>query len=158
MTETLLYNALLTLQTQLQTISEESGFYYSVQPDAVSLDPNDVVSVVTGRQVKSPFLMLEFPASRVTHGRSDQMLESIPLNVIGFVLADLADPLSRLKSYERLCADVEKAIHANVRLDDQVLDTRLVSKQMIPVPATQRVMALMQFEVRTYRFYGAASG
>lgn len=156
MTETLTYRALLNLQTAIRSIGSRAEDFYKVEAKSVSLDPMDIVSIQTGRAKASPFFVIELaPSNRPSYGKSDQILEIIPVNIVGYVNAAAGDPLSRLMSYERLCADVERAIHADVKLGGLVGDVRIGPKQMQAVMGSQRVTAIIQIDLRTYRFYGS---
>jgi hypothetical protein len=166
MTEPLGYQILLNLQSALRSISTGAGYFFTADSGAVSIDPVDVIEIVLGRAASSPFIVIELGVEgRPTYQPASQMLEFLPFNVIAFANATHNDPVSRAKIYEQLCADVEKALLADLAGPGSGMsrgglatDTRVTGKQMQVTTGSLRVVAIVQVEVKTYREYGKPNG
>ena len=159
MAEPLGYQILLNLQEALRGISTGSGYFFSVDSAAVSIDPVDVIEIVLGRAASSPFFVIELGVSgRPSYEKASQLLELLPFNVVAFANATNLDPVSRVKTYERLCADIEKALTVDIDRGGLATDTRITGKQMQVTTGSLRVVAVIGLEVRTHREYGKPNG
>lgn len=160
MTEPIEYRILLNVQSALQTISQGGGYFFTVGASAVSLDPVDTIDIVLGRAAASPFFVVEVgSAGRPTYQPASQILELLPINIIAFANAEQQqDPVAKTKVYERLCADIEKAMTVDISRGGMATDTRIIGRQMQVTTGSVRVVALVQVEIRVYRTYGAPNG
>ena len=159
MAEPLSYQILLNLQSAHRAISTGAGYFFSVDSVAVSIDPVDVIEIVLGRAASSPFFVIELGVyGRPMYQPANQMLEFLPFNVVAFANAKHLDPVSRVKTYEELCADIEKAVTVDIARGGKATDTRIAGKQMQVTTGSLRVVAIVQLEVKTYREYGKPNG
>lgn len=159
MAEPIEYRILLNIQDAIQAISTGGGYHFTVDDAAVSIDPVDAIEVILGRTVLDPYFVLEIgSAGRPNYQRSEQMLEIVPVSIIAVANATQLDVVSRVKTYERLCADIEKAVVVDHTRGALATDTRIVNKQMNVNTGSARVVAIVQLEVRVYRQFGKANG
>lgn len=159
MAEPISYRILLNLQDALQAISKSGGYWFNVGDDAVSIDPVDAIEVILGRTVQSPFMVVEAgPSGRPNYQPAEQMIELLPASIIAAADAKQLDPVARIQTYERLCADIEKAVTEDHTRGGLATDTRITSKQMNVNTGSVRVLAVVQLEIRVYREYGAPNG
>ena len=160
MTEPVGYRILLNLQETLEGISKSAGYHFTVAAGAVSVDPLDAVEIIVGRATESPFFVIEAGVGgRPTYQPSNQLIEVLPANINAFANAEAQrDMVARVKTYERLCADIEKAVVVDITRGGLAGDTRIVSKQMNVTSGSLRVVAVVQLEMRLRRFYGSPNG
>ena len=159
MPEPIEHDIILDYQSTLQTISVAGGYFHDVEAEAVSIDPADHVEVLTGALVHAPFFIIEIsPARRLRYLPSMQLLETIPIDITAAMDAVQLVPTSRVQTFERLVADIEKALVVDINRGNRVADTRIVDKQMGMMVGAQRVIAIVQTEVRLHREYGKPNG
>lgn len=160
MTEPIEYRILLNARDSLQAISQSGGYFFTAEAGSVSVDPIDTIDIILGRAAASPSFVVEVgSAGRPTYQPASQILELIPVNIIAFANSDQQqDPVAKTKVYERLCADIEKAMTADITRGGMATDTRIIGRQMQVTTGSVRVVALVQLEVRVYRTYGAPNG
>ena len=107
----------------------------------------------------TPFFIVEVSPNRgIEYFPASQLLELIPIDITA---AHDAEPLvatSRLSRFQQLCADIEKAVTVDVTRGGRVVDTLIRDKQMGMMVGGQRVIAVVQLELRLYRTYGAPNG
>ena len=153
------YDIVLDIQRALQAISVAGGYHHDVEKTAVSIDPQDHIEVLTGSRARTPFMIVEVsPGRSIRYFPGTQMLELIPVDITA---AGNAQPLvatSRVQTFERLCADIEQALTVDVTRNGKATDTRVLEKQMGMMVGGQRVIAVVQIEVRLYRTYGKPNG
>ena len=159
MPEPIEYDIVLDYQSTLKTISVAGGYFHDVDPAAVSIDPADHIEILTGTLVLSPFFIIEIsPARRQRYLPMKQLLEVVPIDITAAADAVQLVPTSRVQTFERLAADVEKALAVDIERGGRVSDTRIVDKQMGMMVGAQRVIAIIQTEVRLHREYGKPNG
>lgn len=159
MPEPIEYDLVLDVQAALQAITTGGGYFHDVAAGAVSVDPADHLEVLTGTLVNQPFFIVEVsPARRLQYFPSMQLLEIVPVDVTAAMDAPQLVATSRLQTFERLCADIEKALTVDINRGNRASDTRIVDKQMGMMVGAQRVIAIVQTEIRLHREYGKPNG
>ena len=159
MAEPLEYDIVLNMQRALQAISVAGGYHYDVAAAAVSIDPHDHLEVLTGSLARKPFLIVEVsPGRHIQYFPGTQMRELIPIEITAATDAQALVATSRAQTFQRLCADIEKALTVDVTRNGKATDTRILDKRMGIMVSALRVMAVVQTEVRLHRTYGAPNG
>jgi hypothetical protein len=156
MPEPLEHQIVLDVQTALQGIAIASGYFYDVAAAAVSVDPADHIEALTGVLDLQPFLIVEVsPGRQIEYLPASRMRETIPIDITAAADAAPLVATSRLNVFQRLKADVEKAIVADVTRSGLAVDTRITDVQMGMMVGGARVLAVVSADVRVYREYGA---
>lgn len=159
MPEPIEHDIILDMQTALRAISIAGGYFHDVDSQAVSIDPADHLEILTGTLARTPFFIIEVsPARRMQYFPAKQLLEVIPIDITAASDAQQLDPSSRVNTFERLAADVEQALVVDITRGNRVSDTRIVDKQMGMMVGAQRVIAVVQTEVRLHREFGKPNG
>lgn len=159
MTEPLEFRIVQNLQTALRSISVANGYHHDIAPLAVKLDPNHDVESLIGDQALRPFLMLELLPDKYDYSEASagHVLLLIPFVIHAVNDTDPTDDDEMLKTYQRLCADVEQAIAEDITRGDLATDTRIFSRELHEIEG-QRVWAILTGEIREHRKYGAPNG
>lgn len=152
----LTHDVLLNLQTTLQAISVAGGYHFDVDDDAVSLDPDKHIELLTGSSLRAPFYIIEAPPGRrFDYHPANQLRQVLTVNVTGAHEATPLQPQTKLLRYEQLCADVERAVAVDHTRGGLATDTRVMDQQMGVIVGGQRVLAIIELEVRLYRTFGS---
>ncbi len=160
MTEPLEYRILKNLQEALRGISKTSGYFHNVEKYAVKLDPEHDVEALVGELRERPFMILEVP--RVDHEHVEQASRvrvSMPF-IVHFVSdTDPKDDDSKLKTYMRLCADVETAVAQDPTRGELAMDTLISHRELREREGQgQEAWAMVHGTIRVHRGYGAPNG
>ena len=145
---------LLNLQTTLQGMTDPASFHFPVpNADAVTLDPT--VAILTRGFPDLPFYMVEpTPDGKREFWQSEQITDDFTVNVIGRYDADSADPSSKMKIWEKLAADVEVALEADMTRGGHVSDTRCAPVQPFTAVGSNIVIVVIPVVMKIYRRYG----
>lgn len=152
---------ILALQARLLAMSVSGGYYFDSAAGSVSVDPtlNILTSAPGGMK---PFYVIQpelggvikfYPAS--------QLYETVPLSVMGRYEVDESDPTAKLKAWERMGADLEKAIAENADgsawWGTLATDARIGEVQPWVAIGSPVVLVVRRLECRIYRGYGQPS-
>lgn len=159
MNEPLEFRIVQNLQTALRSISVANGYHHDIENLAVKLDPNHEVETIVGDQPLRPFLILELLPDRYDYSEASAgyVLLLMPFRVHAVNDTDPTDDDDMLKTYHRLCADVEQAIAIDETRGDLATDTRIFERGLHEQEG-QRVWAILTGEIREHRKYGAPNG
>ena len=157
MNEPLEFRIVQDLQAALKSISVANGYHHDVESLAVKLDANHDVESIIGEQPLRPFLILELLPDRSEYFPSEQVRIRMPFIIHAVNDTDPTDDDSMLKTYHRLCADVEQAITADTTRGALATDTRILEREMHELEG-QKVWALVKGEIREHRTYGEPNG
>lgn len=148
------------LQAALQGITVAGGYHYDVQATLVKLDPNQNVEALVADKPR-PFVVIDVVPERWQYLASGQVRVVMPLVVywVGDSHPD-ADEMpdqdeSRLRTYLRGCADVEKAIAPDYRRGGYATDTKIVKQTFNGELDGRDVWAAIELEVLVHRVYGS---
>lgn len=145
------------LQTALRAIAEVDGYHHSVAATAVKLDPNVDVEDLLGGTALRPFIVLEVNPDAFDYKPSMRVDIRMPITIHAVHDSDPADDSSWLRTWLRLCADVEQAIAADITRGQLAVDTRALSREFQTFNG-QQVWAMVKTEVQIIRTYGAPNG
>ncbi len=115
------------------------------------------VETLIGDQPLRPFLILALSPDVYEYFPSEQVRLLMPFIIHAVNDSDPTDDDSMLRTYHRLCADVEQAIAADTTRNALATDTRILEREMHELEG-QRVWALVKGEIREHRTYGEPNG
>jgi hypothetical protein len=158
MAEPIAYRIVQSLQTALQGIAIASGYHHDVAALAVKLDPNVDVETLIGDQQLRPFVILELPPDQHAIKFAPKGVQiTMPVTVHAVHDSDPTDDSSWLKTYFRLCADVEQALAQDIRRGGLAADTRVLSQEPVSFDGAQ-VWAKVTAQVTVIRTMGQPNG
>ncbi len=158
MPEPLEFRIVQNLQTALRFISVANGYHYDVAALAVKLDPNHEVESLIGDEPLRPFLIIDLSPDKYEYiEKPNRILLLMPFTIHAVNDTDPTDDDAMLKVYLRLCADVEKAIAADITRGNLATDTRIFEREMHELEG-QQVQAMVKGGIREHRIYGAPNG
>lgn len=169
MAEPIEYRVLRNLQAALAAITVAGGYYHTVQATAVKLDPNQDVEALVAPDGPRPFVVLEVQPESWEYNPAHQVVLVLPWIVHWFhesaPLSDAAmgEPTppadeQRQLLFWRGCADIERAVAADIGRGGLATDTRIVKRTFDDDPDSQLVHAVVDLEIRLHRTYGQPSG
>lgn len=156
MNEPLEFRIVQNLQAALRSITVANGYHYDINSLAVKLDANHDVETLITDQTR-PFLILELRPDRYEYYPAEQMRLLMPFVVHAVNDTDPKVDNDMLRTYLRLCADVEKAIAIDESRATLATDTRIFEREMHELDG-QQVWAMVKGEIREHRTYGAPNG
>lgn len=142
------------LQTALGGMTVAGGYHYACAGTAVKLDPNHNVDAFVAPDGPRPFVVLEVKPEARTYLPALQVRLVMPITIhwIGECLPHLDQ--SRMQTFFRGCADVERAISADLTRGGKAVDTRILRRTLDDSTEGAQVWAIIETEVRLYRTYG----
>lgn len=164
MPEPIEFRIVQSLQAALKGIRIASGYHHDVAGLAVKLDPDHKAEeLIPGADPPfgppRPFLVLVLGPDEFIHEPASQIRLRMPFVVLAAHDSDVEDDDSKLGTYHRLCADIEKAVATDITRGGLACDTRLLNRVMRERESGGReVWAQVTGEVRVYRSYGAPNG
>ena len=163
MAEPLEFQIVQNLQTALRSISVADGYHHDIGALAVKLDADHDVESLIGENPLRPFLVLELPPDTYEYFPAEQIRLLMPFKIHAVndtrPVNETAprDDDALLKTYLRLCADVEQAIAVDETRGSLATDTRILRREMHELEG-QQVWAMLTGEIREQRKYGAPNG
>lgn len=144
------------LQAALGAMSVSTGYHYTVAVTAVKLDPNHEVEDIIAPTGPRPFVILELtPDEGWEYQPAEQLVFRLPLTIHWVSDSTPTDDASRMQTYLRGCADVERAITRDITRGGLAQDTRLVKRTFDTAVDGAQVWAQIDLEIFVYRTYGA---
>src|SRR6266542_3463204 len=127
-TEPIEYQIVLDVQAALKNIAVANGYYFDVAALEVKLDPNHDVESLIKPDGPRPFLIVEVRPDEQWEYTSKPNIATFPLPLTIHWVSDTVPTVdeSRLQTYFRGCADVEKAIAQDVTRGGRARDTLIV--------------------------------
>jgi hypothetical protein len=152
------YTIVRNLQTALQAMSVRTGFHYDVGGTAVKLDPNHDVEKLIAPDGPRPFVILELKPETWTYQPAGRVVVVLPVTIHWVGESTPTEDASRLQTYLRGCADVERAIARDHTRGGLAVDTRIVKRTCDESTSGAQVWALIDVEIKLHRIYGAPDG
>jgi hypothetical protein len=159
MPESIRYRILLNLQAALQAISIAGGYFYDVADEGVSIDPT--VNLLTAAPLEAdPFfvVMPELGATR-RYQPAFQIRDELVFSINA--RKDMTDQYSRVERpliWERLAADVEKAVRVDPSRGGLVMDTLLGEPQPFVGVGSPAVLLVNTVRMPIHRTFGDPLG
>lgn len=159
MPEPIEFQVVTNLQTALQGINKAAGYYFDVHAvEAVKLDPNSSVETLIAPDGPRPFIVIEVQPERWEYSPASQVKLTMPLIVHWVSESEPTDDASRLQTFFRGCADVEKAIAVDLSRGGVAADTRILKRTQETAVDGAQVWAMLELQVLLHRTYGQPAG
>lgn len=158
MPEPIEYRAILNLQATLQAISVAGGYHYDVVDAAVKLDPNVAVESLINPAGTRPLILIEVNPGRWEYQQAGALKVRLPLTVHWVSESTPTDDTSRMKTFFRGCADVEKAAAVDINRGGLASDTRVTKQTFDTAVEGSRVWAQIEIDIWLHRQYGSPNG
>lgn len=151
------YLAILALQTALKTISVANGYFFDVAATAVKLDVDTAASAFIAPAGPRPLLLITLAGDeKWDYAKAMRVKVTMPVVIhwLGETVPQTDE--SRLQTFFRATADIEKVVAANLNLGGIALDMRVTNRTLdtqvdgVPIWATVHVDIDLQ-----QRVYGA---
>jgi hypothetical protein len=149
------YRIVKNLQAALLAISTTAGYHYDVAALAVKLDPNHDAESLIAPDGPRPFILLELGKERWEYFPAFQVRITVPVTVHWVSESVPTDDDSRMQTYLRGCADVERAIAVDISRGGLATDHRINGRTLDLAVDGAQVWAMVETEVRINRTYGA---
>lgn len=142
------------LQAALLAMTVAGGYHYTMAASAVKLDPNSDIESLIAPNGPRPFSIIELGKQVREYQPSEQVRLVIPLVIHWVSDSSPTDDASRMQTFFRGVADVERAIAADVTRGGLAVDTRIVSPTFDTSSDGAQVWAQIDTEITIYRTYG----
>jgi hypothetical protein len=152
------YRAILNLQAALQAIAVAGGYHYDVADAAVKLDPNVATEPLLNPGGTRPFMYIELKDDKWDYAYKGEFKLFQRVRVHWVHDSTPTDDASRMQTFFRGCADVEKAIAVDIGRGGLASDTRIVKRAFDLATESSRVWAEIDIEIWLLREYGAPNG
>jgi len=152
------YRAILNLQAALQAISIAGGYHYDVADAMVKLDPNVAAEATLQPGGGRPLIYIEVKPDRFDYAFKGDFKLFLPVTVHWVNDSTPTDDTSRMKTFFRGCADVEKAIAVDIGRGGLASDTRVTKRTFDLSVESSRVWAEIDIEIWLLRQYGSPNG
>ncbi len=152
---------LILMKSTIEAMRVTNGYFYDVATGAVSLDPSANL-LTTGLPASKPIFTLQpevgadarfFPAS--------QLFEEFQVSVTARYDVDDIDPMSKMRAWERLGADMEKAFaeqaDGSFWCGALAVDSRIGPINPFIGVGSPIVLIVRTLSTRLYRKYGQPS-
>lgn len=157
MPEPIEYRAILALRDALKGMTVAAGYFYTVETAMVKLDPNQDVEAVIPPDALRPLVLLQVFPERWTYEHAEQLALTLPATIHWIHDSDPLVDTDRLQTFFRGCADVEKAVAANIELGALARDVRIVERTMRDLDGSE-VWAMLRADIAIHREYGRPNG
>jgi hypothetical protein len=155
--EPITFRIVQSLQAALEAISIVGGYFHDVAETAVKLDPNVDVETLIGDQQLRPFVIIEVGQEPFEYQPAKRLKQRIPIIIHAVHDSDPTDDNSWLKTFTRLCADIERAIAKDISRGGVASDTRVLTTEFKSFEG-KVVWALVSVEILAHRTYGEPNG
>ena len=155
------YQIVKSLQTALLAISIAGGYHFDVAALTVKLDPNHKVEDLIAPDGPRPFLIVEPTPENLQYFPASQVRLVMPVTIHWVSDATPTDDDSRLLTYFKGCADVEKAIakdEATRTHGGLAVDTTIVKRTFETAVDGAQVWASIDLEIVLHRTFGVPNG
>lgn len=154
MSEPLELRLVQAVQTAIRAITVAGGYFYTVEADAVKLDPNASVEELMRPNGDRPFVLIEVQPDEWEYSPANQC-KLITRLVLHWVSDSTpTDDTSRLQTYYRGCADLEKALAADISLGGLAVDVRITERSVDYQLNGAQVWAKVAVDIRSHRTVG----
>lgn len=153
------FRILQNLRDALKLITVAGGYHFTVAATAVKLDPNHDVEALIAPSGPRPFIVLQLGDEdwNFNYGAS-QVIVTLPFTVHWVSDAVATDDESRLKTFFKGCADVEKAITVDQGRGGLAIETRIAGRRLDLTVDGSQVWAMVDGRIRREHTYGSPNG
>ena len=163
MAEALEFQIVQNMQTALRGIKVVDGYHHNLQGISVKLDSESDVEAHLGENAILPWIVIEMTPDDFDHQPSGRVVLTIPFVIHAInstkPVNDLEpkDDDATMRTFYRLCADVERAVEKDHQRGKKAIDTRILSRTMRDRPGEEG-WAMLTGEIAEERGYGAPDG
>lgn len=156
MPEPIDYQIVRALQASLVAIAMAAGYYFDVAGTAVKLDPNTDVESLLLPSGPRPFVILELLPDERTYFPAMQVLVLLNVRVHFVGESEPTEDESRLRTYLRACADIERAVASTMNAGGFVgcHDARIIGRTFDTAVDGSQVWAMNDVQFRYQRTFG----
>jgi hypothetical protein len=148
------FHILVNLRDALRNIKVTSGYHFDVEDVAVKLDPNADVESLIAPGGPRPFVVIEVRPDVWAYSPSKRVNLTLPMAIHWVSDASPTDDESRMLTFFRGCADVERAIAADVSRGGLAIDTTVIERAYSTAIDGAQVWAINKVQILTRRIYG----
>lgn len=148
------YRIILDVQTALRAIAVANGYHFDLAALAVKLDPDQAVESLLVPDGPRPFILIEVHPDSWSYSPANRVTQVLSLTIHWVSESDGAQDESRLITFFRGCADVERAIAKDVGRSFLATDTRITKRTYNTAGGGTQVWAAIDVEITTRRVYG----
>lgn len=148
------YLIVRNLQSALGLMQVAGGYYYDVGDTAVKLDPNQDVESFIAPNGPRPFIVIDVQPEEWTYSPAMVVALVMPVTIHWVNDSDPTDDQSRMRTFFRGCADVERAITVDITRGGLAFDTRMVKRTSNRAVDGSLVWAAIDTTIRINRNYG----
>lgn len=155
-TEPVDYQIVQAVQTALQAIDDSDGVSYVKMPvGAVRLDPDVDVDTLLLPDGPRPFALIEVLADRRVYRKYNDVKITLPLRVHWVDDVDQTDDSSRIRTFLRAVADVERAVRSSQAgaLGALAIESLVTDRELVPMDGG-RMWAVVSLEIEYERPHG----
>jgi hypothetical protein len=152
------FRIIQNLLAALQAITVAGGYHYTVAATAVKLDPNQGIEALIAPGGPRPFVLIEVTPETWQYWPASQVELALPVKIHWVSESTPTDDASRLQTYWRGCADVEKTIAVDISRGGLATDTRITQRTLETVPDGSEVWAAIDVAMKLHRTYGQPNG
>ena len=153
MPEPIEYRIVQSLQTALRGIAIANGYHHDVAVLAVKLDANSAVEDLIGDEARRPFFILELTKDAFIYQPAGRARIQMPAIIHAVHESDPTEDESWVRTYYRLCADIERAVALDLTRGGFAIDTRVLSRTFQTFNGAQ-VWAMVETSISLIRIYG----
>lgn len=160
MSDPIEYTIVRHLQAALGAMTVAGGYHYAVAAVVVKLDPNHDVEALVPPDGPRPFVLIQLAPERWAYQKANRIGLGLAVLIHWVGEATLTADESRMLTYFRGCADVERAIAVDISRGGLAVDTKITKRTCDESPGNTgaRVWAILDVEIPLYRTYGAPDG
>jgi hypothetical protein len=148
------YQLLANLRDALQQITVAHGYHFDVASAAVKLDPNCNVESLIAPGGARPFIVLEVKPDSWQFSPANRAEIVLPVTIHWVSDSTPTDDTSRMLTFFRGCADVERAIAVDVGRGGFAKDTQIVQRSYETALDGAQVWAKVDVNLPLRRVYG----
>jgi hypothetical protein len=150
------YLLIRNLQAALQQIAVASGYHHTVAATSIKLNPDSADDAFNRPDGPRPFALLEVRPERWEYFPSLEVRLVQPVIVHFVGDSTPTSDESRIQTFYRLCADIERAIAVDPGRGGYAIDTRIVRRTLHSDDVDgKEVQASVELEMPLRRTYGA---
>lgn len=150
------YAILLALKTTLRGIAVAAGYHYDVASDAVKLDMNTDIAKLIGASALRPFIAIEVLPETREYASAMRTTLTTPVLIHWVHDAVQIDDETRMQTFFRGCADIEKAIAPQATACGGLASIKIIDRVLSREALGAQVWAVVRTEIMNKRVFGAA--
>lgn len=148
------YLAVVNLQAALKAIAVAGGYHHDVVDTAVKLDPDTDVEALLTPGGPRPFVVLVVAPEAREYSNANRVGLAQPVTIHWVSESEPTDDTSRMLTFFRGCADVERAIAQDIGRGGHAIDTKVITCTYNTASGGSQVWAAIDVVIHSRRVYG----